>query len=50
MIQKTFAKTLSVLMAFTVWGATLMFAVLIGVLALRIVVITGFTIYHLAHP
>jgi len=49
MIIKTINITLGVLVAFSVWCAAVMFAVFAAVLALHVVVIGGFTIYHLMH-
>ncbi len=49
MITKTINITLGVLVAFTVWCAALMFAVFVAILALHIMVIGGFTVYHLLH-
>ena len=44
-MTKTIQITLGVLVAFSVWCAALLFAVL----ALHVVVIGGFTVYHLMH-
>lgn len=46
MIIKTINITLGVLVAFSVWCAALMFAVLV----LHVLVIGGFTVYHLMQP
>ena len=47
MILKTFNIMLDALVAFSVWCVTLMFAVWIAILLLHVVVIGGFTVYHL---
>jgi len=49
MIIKTFNITLSVLVAFSVWCAALMFAVFIAMVMLHVLVIGGLTVYHLMH-
>jgi hypothetical protein len=46
MMIKTINITLGVLVAFSVWCAAVMFAIL----ALRVMVIGGFSVYHLLHP
>jgi len=43
MINKTINITLGVLVAFSVWCAAVMFAIV----TLRVLVIGGFTVYHL---
>jgi hypothetical protein len=45
MIIKTINITLGVLVAFSVWCAAVMFAIV----TLRVVVMGGFTVYHLMH-
>ena len=45
MILKTFNITLGVLVAFSVWCA----ALVVALLALNVVMIAGLTIYHLMH-
>lgn len=45
MIIKTINITLGVLVAFSVWCA----AVVLTVLTLHVIVIGGFTVYHLMH-
>ena len=45
MIIKTINITVGVLVAFSIWCAAVMFAIL----ALRVLVIGGFTVYHLMH-
>ena len=49
MVIKAINITLGVLVAFTVWCAALMFAVFVAILALHVLVIGGFTIYHLVN-
>ncbi len=50
MIVKTIHVTLGILVAFAVWCAALMLAVLIAITALHVLVIGGFTVYHLMQP
>jgi hypothetical protein len=50
MTRKTISITLDILIALGVWLAVLMLAVLVGVVMLHILVIAGFTVYHLLHP
>ena len=45
MIVKTFNLTLDVLVAFSVWSAAVMFAIV----TLHVLVAGGFTVYHLLH-
>jgi hypothetical protein len=45
MIIKTMKITLGVLVAFSVWCA----AVMLAIVTLRVLVISGFTVYHLMH-
>ncbi len=45
MMQKAFHVSLGVLVAFSVWCAALVFAVL----ALRVLLAGGLTVYHLLH-
>ena len=45
MIMKTLNITVGVLVAFSVWCAAVMFAIV----ALHVLVIGGFTVYHLMH-
>jgi len=47
MIMKTINITLDVLVAFSVWCLAMMIAVFIAIMTLHIVVIGGFTAYHL---
>jgi len=47
MILKTFNITLGVLVAFSVWCAALMFAVFVAIVALNVLVVGVFTVYHL---
>ena len=47
MIIKTINITLGVLVAFSVWCAALLFAVFIAIVTLHVLVIGGFTVYHL---
>jgi len=49
MILKTFNITLGVLVALSVWGAAVMVAVFVAIVALHVLVIGGFTVYHLMH-
>jgi hypothetical protein len=47
MVLKAINITLGVLVAFTVWCAALMFALVVAILALHVMVIGGLTVYHL---
>ncbi len=47
MIIKTINLTLGVLVAFSVWCAALMFAIFVAIIAVHVLVIGGFTVYHL---
>jgi hypothetical protein len=47
MIIKTINLTLDVLVAFSVWCAAVMFAVFVAIVILHVLVIGGFTAYHL---
>jgi hypothetical protein len=47
MITKTINIALGVLVALTVWCAAVMFAIVIAMIALRIVIFGGFTVHHL---
>ena len=47
MMMKTLNITLGILVAFSVWCLAMMLAVFIAIMALHIVVIGGFTAYHL---
>ena len=49
MIIKTINITVGVLVAFSVWCAAMMFAVFVAIVALHVLVIGGFTVYHLMH-
>ncbi len=49
MIVKTLHLTVGILVALGVWGAALL-AVLIAIAALHVLIIGGFTIYHLMQP
>ena len=49
MMIKTFKITLGLLVAFSVWCAALMFAVFVAIIAVHVLVISGFTIYHLVN-
>jgi hypothetical protein len=49
MIIKTINITVGVLVAFSVWCAAVMFAVFVAIVALHVLVIGGFTVYHLMH-
>jgi len=44
---KTIGITVGALMAFTIWCVALMYALFFAVLALHVLVIGGFTVYHL---
>jgi hypothetical protein len=50
MMNKTISTTVGVLVAFTVWCAALMLAILIVTVTLHVLVIGGFTVYHLLQP
>jgi hypothetical protein len=50
MMIRTLNITLGILVAFSVWCAALMLAVFLAVLALHVLVIGGFTVYHLLYP
>ena len=49
MLIKAFNITLGVLVAFSVWCAAVTFAVFVAIIALHVLVISGFTVYHLMH-
>jgi hypothetical protein len=49
MIVKTIHITLGILVALAVWCAALMLAVLIAMTAWHVLVMGGFTVYHLMH-
>jgi hypothetical protein len=49
MLLKTINVTLNVLVALTVWGAALMFAVFIAIAVLHILAFGGVTLDHLVH-
>ena len=46
MMIKTINITLGVLVAFSVWCAAIVFAIV----ALHVLIAGGFTVYHLLHP
>ena len=48
-MTKTIQITLGVLVAFSVWCAAVLFAVCVAIVALNVMVIGGFTVYHLMH-
>jgi hypothetical protein len=50
MLLKTVNMTLNVLVALTVWGAALMFAVFIAMAALHLLALGGLTLDHIANP
>jgi hypothetical protein len=47
MMIKAINITLGVLVALSVWCAALMFAVFVAILVLHVMIIGGFTVYHL---
>jgi hypothetical protein len=49
MLLKTVNLTLNVLVAMTVWGAALMFAVFIAIIALHLLALGGITVDHWTH-
>lgn len=49
MLMKTINITLGVVVAFSVWCAAVMFAVFVAIIALHVLLIGGFTAYHLMH-
>jgi hypothetical protein len=49
MIIKTMKITLDALVAFSVMCAAVMLAVFVAIVALHVLVIGGFTVYHLLH-
>ncbi|MCE0522736.1 MAG: hypothetical protein LV480_07475 [Methylacidiphilales bacterium] len=49
MMIKTINITLGILVAFSVWCAAVTFAVFVAIIALHIMAIGGFTVYHLMH-
>lgn len=49
MMMKTINTTLGVMVALSVWCAVAMLALFVAVIALHVLLIGGFTIYHLIH-